>query len=69
MEILNNFKEETKRTKYEKPSALEQLVFAKNGEVVGQVQPAAAPAAAASGVKMNKASKSACHECGAKDHW
>ena len=69
MVILNNFKDETKTTKYDKPSAPEQVVFAENGEVVGQAQPAAAPALAASDVKMNKAGKSMCHACGTKDHW
>ena len=59
MGTLNNFKDETKTTKYDEPSAPEQVVFAENGEVVGQAKPAAAPAAAASGVKINKAGKSA----------
>ena len=58
MVILNNFKDETKTTKYDKPSAPEQVAFAKNGEVVGQAKPAAAPSAAASGVKINNAVKS-----------
>ena len=69
MGILNNFKDETKTTKYDNPSAPEQVELAKNGEVVGPAKPAAAPAAAASGVKMNAVGKSACHECGAKYHW
>ena len=67
--ILNNFKDEMKKTMYDKLSATEKVLFANNGEVVGQANPAAGPAAAVSGVKMNKAVKSACHECGAKDHW
>ena len=67
--ILNNFKDEMKRTMYDKLSATEKVLFANNGEVVGQANPAAAQAAAASGVKMNKAVKSACQRCGAKDHW
>ena len=69
MGILNNFKDETKTTEYDKSSAPWQVAFYENREVVGQANPAAAPAAAASGVKMNAAGKSTCHECGAKDHW
>ena len=67
--ILNNFKDETKTTEYDKSSAPWQVAFYENREVVGQANPAAAPAAAASSVKMNAAGKSTCHECGAKDHW
>ena len=61
MGILNNFKDEKKTTTYDKPFDLEKVEFSKNGEVVGQAKPEAAPAAVAYGVKMNKAGKSACH--------
>ena len=69
MGILNICKDEAKSSKYDKPSAPEQVAFTKNGEVFGQAKPEAAPAAAVAGIKMNAAGKSACHECGAKDHW
>ena len=58
MGILNNFKDETKTTEYDKSSAPWQVAFYENREVVGQANPAAAPAAAASGVKINNAVKS-----------
>ena len=35
MGVLNNFKDKKKTTKYNKPSAPEQVAFSENGEVVG----------------------------------
>ena len=69
MVILNNFKDETKTTNYNKLSDPEQVGFAENGEVVSQAKPAAAPTTVASGVKMNQSGKYACHKCGVKDYW